>query len=252
MASIISKLTADPSVCGIFTDFDGTLAPIAPNPEDAAALPGAREILEQLAQTYRLVGIVSGRAMDALSQRICPEGVILAASYGCQRSDRVVGHPDTSFWDPVARRASDSLGAIDGVVVEQKQLGVGLHYRMNPDAATEVNRVADELSDEFGLQIRPGRMVAELTLPGPGKADTIEQMIKEFGLRTAAFAGDDLADLEAFARMRELDVEAVLIAVVGRESPPALAEMADYICDGPHEYLDLLRRLVAATGPRLD
>jgi trehalose 6-phosphate phosphatase len=63
------------------------------------------------------------------------------------------------------------------------------------------------------------------------------------------FAGDDLADLEAFAALDELrgeGVVAVKVAVRGAEEWPELLGAADLVVPGPPGLVGLLRELAVA------
>ncbi len=63
----------------------------------------------------------------------------------------------------------------------------------------------------------------------------------------ACYLGDDTGDLPAFAALEQLSVErgmpTVSIAVVGPETPPAVAEAADLVVARPDEALELLQWL---------
>jgi trehalose-phosphatase len=47
-------------------DFDGTLAPISPHPDDARPQPGADQILRDVRATGATVAVVSGRSVASL------------------------------------------------------------------------------------------------------------------------------------------------------------------------------------------
>ena len=49
------------SEAAVMLDFDGTLAPIVPEPEDAYPWPGVAEVLSDLVGRAALVAIVTGR-----------------------------------------------------------------------------------------------------------------------------------------------------------------------------------------------
>ncbi|MFI5243216.1 MAG: trehalose-phosphatase, partial [Gemmatimonadales bacterium] len=58
---VAARLDGTPLV--LMLDVDGTLAPIAPRPEDAAVAPATREVLERLVASRGVhVVLVSGRA----------------------------------------------------------------------------------------------------------------------------------------------------------------------------------------------
>jgi trehalose-6-phosphatase len=100
--------------------------------------------------------------------------------------------------------------------------------------------VARALAGEFGLEVLHGRLVAELVHPGPKKADAVEAIAAEASLRTLLVAGDDVADAEAFERVRASSLRSVLVAVTSEEAPPELAGLADLVVGGPSELVALL------------
>lgn len=78
------------------------------------------------------------------------------------------------------------------------------------------------------------------------KEGAVEGLAVEERLDAALFAGDDLADLRAFAaldRLAERGVLTVKIAVRGPETPRALTDAADVVVDGPAGLVILLDRL---------
>ena len=92
-------------------------------------------------------------------------------------------------------------------------------------------------------------MVVELVPPErPLKGGAVERLAGEHALEALLYAGDDHADLAAFAALDRLtaseDIDvAVRVAVRGPETPPALIEAADVVAEGPEGLVDLLRTL---------
>lgn len=236
-------LRAAPERTGIFTDFDGTLSQIVDVPQAAEPTDGAGETLESLAGRFAVVAVVSGRSLDDLRMRLDVDGVLLAGSYGRERSDRRGGRRPAEGWEPVAAAASAMIADLRGVVLERKGAGVALHYRAVPELESEVRERAAVLAREFELDVLPGRLVAELVQPGPGKADAIAAIATERDLSTLLVAGDDVADLEAFEWAKKADATSVLVAVTSEEAPPGLEATADLVVRGPAELVALLRRL---------
>jgi len=240
---VTSLLAEDPSAVGIFCDFDGTLSPIVDRPEDAQPVDGAVELLEKLAQRYAVVAVLSGRPLDFLRSRFPPSRVLLCGAYGRERSDHHERRM-TEGWEPVAAAAVAATSHLEGVLVERKGAGVALHYRLAPHHRAEVDQIAIVLATEFELEILPGRLVAELVVPGPTKGDALRSLVRERGLRSVLVAGDDVADVGSFEAVAELDVGSVSIAVVSEESPERLIEAADTTVNSPAELIELLKGLL--------
>src|SRR5438477_8745774 len=99
------------SRAGIFCDFDGSLAPIVPDPAKARAIRGAGRVLERLARRYAAVAIVSGRPVSFLSKRLHPRRVRLVGLYGIEervgRSLRIL--PEVQAARSAIDRAAEQL-----------------------------------------------------------------------------------------------------------------------------------------------
>jgi trehalose 6-phosphate phosphatase len=241
-AEAIETLSANPAETGLFTDFDGTLSPIAVSPEEALPADGAGEVLESLAECFALVAIVSGRSLEDLKTRLRPRGVLLAGAYGRERSNSPTRRA-TEGWETVGVAAAATVAKLPGVRLERKGAGIALHYRQAPDSAEEVLRAAELLAREFELEIRPGRQVVELVVPGPGKGDAVVALAREKELETVFVAGDDAADLEAFLMIRALPLRSVIAAVSSDEAPEGLTDQADLVFARPDELVVFLKEL---------
>ena len=86
-------------------------------------------------------------------------------------------------------------------------------------------------------------MVVELSPPGPTKADALERLVAGSGIRRLVVAGDDVADVGALRRARELlGTGALRIGVRSPEAPAELEEVADVMVPGPEGILEFLGR----------
>jgi trehalose 6-phosphate phosphatase len=247
-----------PRAAGLFSDFDGTLAPIVDDPATSAALPGVAEALDGLARRLGRVGVVSGRPADVLAAHFSP-AVALSGLYGLQRlvGGRRDDHPDAVRWAPVVaeavERARSELPA--AVRVEDKQLSLTLHYREHPETAATVEAWAAAEAARSALVAHSARMSVELHPPiEADKGAAVEELAA--GLRAVCFVGDDVGDLPAFAaldRLRGAGSTVVKVAVSSAEQDPRVRASADVELEGPAEVLELLvallARLDAAPGP---
>ena len=238
----VARIASSPSTTGIFTDFDGTLSPIVDLVQDARPVEGAAECLTALASVFRVVAVISGRSLDDLRSRFAPEGVLLAGSYGRDRSDRP-GTLEVRDWTALVDNAVARTKEWDGVRIESKDTGLAIHYRLAPERARDVDALAATLAAEFAVELRPGRRVVELTEPGPGKADALGELVTEFDLSAFLFAGDDIADGEAFKWARSSGRSCVLVGVRSDESPEVIVSEADIVVDDQRALVELLRRL---------
>jgi trehalose 6-phosphate phosphatase len=246
--AFVTSVREDPASAGFVLDFDGTLSPIAPTPAAARALPGASGVLATLAARYPLVAILSGRRAADVSSLIPAEGVRYLGLYGAEElpSSGGVASPRNPSAGLVGEaRAFLQRESLTGADVEDKGDSVALHYRnaTSPDAGEVIGAWALSEAAARGLQVRPGKMVVELTPPGPTKADALERLIAGEGLRRLVVAGDDVADVDALRRAGELlGAGALRIGVRSPEAPAELEKVADVMVPGPEGVLELLGR----------
>ncbi len=261
-ASALSQLVADPSRTGIFLDFDGTLSNIVLYAGDARPLPGVPELLRDLDRAFGLVAVVSGRSAHQLVEWLGSDieiwgvhGAETNRSGSVRLSDHAAAFQD--LMDRVKQEAATEVARLDlpGVVVEDKGIMIGLHFRGAEDverARSELDRVAQELTDRHGLLRAGGRLAYELRPPSDfSKAAIVLARSREENLKAVAFMGDDRVDLPGFDALDELadqGVATVRVAVNSDEAPSELIERADEVVDGPGEAVEWLRGLADAAG----
>lgn len=272
-ASVVDWLTTDPGRTGLFTDYDGTLSPIVTIPEDAVPLPGAVESLHTLAGRLAAVGIVSGRPVRFLVERLGPAAADgLIHCYGLHGLEHSTGAgidiaAAALTWQPVLEEVVEEAlaAAPPGVAVEDKAFGVTLHWRRAADAASAARAgqgLADSLAAEHRLVVRPGRASVELVPPvGIDKGSVLLEWgdrLRDAGmphtLPRLAFMGDDVGDelgFEALASLvRSGRAEALRIAVSSPEAPVGLLASADVVLSGPEEVAEVLSESAARlAGP---
>ncbi len=148
-------------------------------------------------------------------------------------------------------RVSKAAAAVPGAWVEDKGVSAAVHYRQaaDPSAARAALLAALEpVAADAGLEVVEGKMVIELVPAGrPRKGGAVERTVLGLGLEAVLFAGDDVADLDAFAaldRIAERGSISVKVAVRGEETPPALLAAADVVVEGPAGLVELLLQLL--------
>lgn len=226
-------------------DYDGTLAPIVPRPEDATAQPGIVDALVALAEKGVQIAVITGRPVDAalsLGGLGVVPGLVLLGHYGLERwHDGELTSPDVGLGVATAReRLREYVASHDeGMTVEDKHHSVALHTRnaSDPTAAFEAaSPMAAELADECDLELVPGRFVLELRPPGTDKGGALETVVADTGARALLFAGDDLGDLPAvdvIMSLRRDGVHGMVVCSDSAETPAALRDQADLVVDGP-------------------
>ncbi|MEU9080535.1 trehalose-phosphatase [Kitasatospora sp. NPDC004745] len=246
----------------IALDFDGTLAPIVPDPDRARAHPGVVAALRALGPQVRAVVVVTGRpaalAVEYGGLAGLP-GVVVLGHYGAERwEDGEVSAPPVHPGVVRARAALPGLlaetGAPDGTWVEDKGRSLAVHTRRTdaPEEALELLRgPVGELAAGLGLVVEPGRLVLELRPPGVDKGAALTGFLRERAARSVLYAGDDLGDVAAFAAVEELRGEGlagllVCSGAVGDAPVRELADRADLVVPGPAGVVELLEGLALA------
>ncbi len=211
-------------------DYDGTLVPIVEHPRLATLPPSTRHLLERLAGRPRVcLGIVSGRSVDDLKEMVSLPDIYYAGTSGLEVEVfgvRIV-HPQVRPAERrmarVAERLRDLVAAFSGAWVEDKKLGLTVHYRgiaeeQIPALKAQVQSLLDSLAEP--LRAVPGPMAVEITPElGWTKGTAARTILQHLGSERAAvvYAGDGANDVEAFQVVAASGGYAVGI---GPDAPP--------------------------------
>ncbi|MFF8993304.1 trehalose-phosphatase [Streptomyces sp. NPDC014983] len=258
----LAALFADPAAAVIGLDFDGTLAPIVADPEQARAHPDAVAALTALAPKVAHVAVITGRPAGVAVRYGGFAGVpglahlTVLGHYGAERWDAATGTVTAPAPHPgVAAVRAELPGLLEragrqGTWIEDKGRAVAVHTRRaeDPQAAYDALRAPlTELAARHGLIVEPGRMVLELRPPGMDKGVALSKYLRETGAACVLYAGDDLGDLPAYAAVDRLRSEGTpgLLVCSGSTEVTELAEKADLVVDGPEGVVRLLTALAA-------
>lgn len=254
----LAAFRARPGDTALCLDFDGTLAPIVPDPEAAAPLLGTVELLTGLAERFAAVALVSGRPAAFLAERVPAPGVRYVGLYGLEavHDGRVWAPPEAEGYREAVQAAQRELAAHPAVTgsgawLEDKGLAVGVHLRRVTDPARwggPVEEAARDVAATQGLAVAPGKLVWELRPPvAYDKGDAVRQVLRGSGATLAMMVGDDRGDLPAFQALHDLRgtlTATMTVGVRSREVPPELLAAADVVVDGPEGVHALLAALL--------
>jgi trehalose 6-phosphate phosphatase len=246
----LDALLAHPSRAVAVFDFDGTLAPIVPDPEQARAHPGAVPALAALAPRVGSVVILTGRPAETAVEYGGFAGVAgldrltVLGHYGAERWDAATGRLDSPGNHPgvVAARAELPrllTDAPDGTWIEDKGgRAVAVHTRRtaDPQAAFDALRgPLQALADLHGLRLEPGSMVLELRPPGMDKGVALTAYLRSAEPSAVLYAGDDLGDLAAYDAVDDFRAEGLpgLLVASAATEVPNLSARADLVLPGP-------------------
>ena len=244
----VKRRIGDASRLAIFTDFDGTLAPIRRRAAHARLSARVRRALEQLVDDGHLVAVISGRPLADLEARVGIPGAWYAGSHGyfLRAPDgsqlTLLRHDERRRIARVTHRLAMALGHLPGVIVEPKPGAIAVHYRaaaaaLRPEVARLVRGVLGVVP---GLRVYHGRMVWEVLPAGPVDkylaARFIMRAARQRDPRPTAwpiYLGDDVSDEQVFKRWTGASV------AVGQRRRTA----ARYFVKSPPEVAECLERL---------
>ena len=244
-----------PETVAVFTDIDGTLAPIVPTPDLSEVPEELRTLLGRLAGSYRIVAGISGRATPDAKRLLGLEDVVYYGNHGFEilRDGAVEVVPEAAPYEEkireLQRLAREELGP-RGAFVEDKGITASIHYRNAPPEVGELCKTFVRREGErLGLRITVGRGVVEARPPiHADKGTAIRRLVEEYAPERALFMGDDTTDLDAFRALEELREEGVLwetlrVGVRSDEGPPEIVAEADLVVDGVEGVGEVLRVL---------
>ncbi|MEO6884679.1 MAG: trehalose-phosphatase [Jatrophihabitantaceae bacterium] len=240
----------------IALDFDGTLAPIVPDPADSRPVDGIVAALTELAQRGAQIAVITGRDAQTvlgLSGLDVVPRIIIEGLYGAETWHRgeLTTPPTPAVIKTLRLRLPGALADADpDVWVEDKRLSLVVHGRLaaDPEAVlAPLQAPVAALAEELGLDVHAGRGVIELRLPGFDKGGALCRLVERSRPTAVLFAGDDVGDLPAFAEiaaLRDAGTQAWGIGVRSVEVPE-LNAAADVYADGPTALAALLIDLAA-------
>jgi trehalose 6-phosphate phosphatase len=244
-------------------DFDGTLAPISPHPDDARPLAGAHQILRDVRATGATLAVVTGRTVASLlrvSGFGTVPGIVIYGTHGAERwqAGELRAPAIPSGLDELRLSLPGRLTSIvhdPDLWIEDKGLSLVIHARLTAEPERVLERLRAPVEKDAaaaGLGVRPGKEVLEICIPGIDKGTAIRELLTD-DTAAAFYAGDDLGDLPAIA---EVDAWAqrsgrpkVTVAVSPGGRGP-LAGQTDVAVPDPQGLLSLLRQIIEEAGSR--
>jgi len=246
----LQAILSDPARTLITLDFDGTIAPIVPDPEHAHADPDAVDALARLGDLVLGIVVITGRPartavrLGGFDRHSGLDRMVVLGQYGAERwdahGDRFGAEPEPEAISEVEAELPDLLAGLglSGARIEHKGRAIGVHTRELPDPGTAFDTlrpVLDDLARRHALKLEPGKFVLEIRADGSDKGDAVRHIVAETGARQVIFIGDDLGDLPAFDAVRDLrehGTPGLLICSASHEED-ALTIHADLVAAGP-------------------
>ncbi len=255
---VSERLTRRPLV--VMLDVDGTLAPIAPRPEDAVVPPETRRLVAALAALPDVrVALVSGRAATDARRMVGVANVWVIGNHGFElvtpdgeELTRSELQPWRSAVARAARRIAPLVAPVPGVSLEEKGWTLSIHYRLaDPAVVPRLIESVERVATPLGLVVTRGKMVVEVrpdvrldkgtavlrlatelgALPG-GENGPVSRTpgepagAGEWAAGSAVFVGDDRTDEDAFRALRSRSPWPVTVRVTHDEEIATAAEFS--------------------------
>jgi trehalose 6-phosphate phosphatase len=224
-------------------DFDGVLAPLVQDPSASRPLPGSAAAVRALAELPdTTVAMLSGRALADLRE-VSGFGppVRLVGSHGGEFDDGALEltEQQRALKDELVASVEAVVDGEPGARLEGKPAGIVVHVRGAEPGVGE--RVLDAVRGGParlpGVEATEGKAVLEMAVVQVSKGSAIDTLRERLGADAVLFAGDDVTDETAFARLGPGDVG---IKVGDGETG------ARFRVDGPEDVTTVLEELLAA------
>jgi trehalose-phosphatase len=256
-AEIEARVAAASSLV-VYAGFDGTLAPIVPDPALARLPAETQSVLEDLStRDGVLVAILSGRSLADLRGRVGIPSVVHVGDHGL-----TIEGASLRFEHPEAGRRRQALGELNeritalplllpGVHVEAKNFCTTIHYRHADEASREHLRtivgslVPDDYPELFATDGKENHEIRPRVDWDKGAAVRwIHERIKASNL-LPVIIGDDPTDEDAY-----LALEGAISIRVGQGQGHGRPTAARYCIDDQRCVGEVLRWLLQLWGRR--
>ena len=217
-------------------DYDGTLAPIHRMPAHARMRATTRRLLTAVATRYPCV-VISGRRLTEVTQML--NGIPVWYVFGnFGHEPASVGQAPPAQVGEWVRHLTDQLPSHRGLVIEEKQYSVTIHYRSAHDkqrALHAIDQAVGGLTDVRRLE--SPQAVTLVPQGGPNKGIALQHARELFACSTAIYVGDDETDEDAFVSDHPDRLLAIRVGA-------SRATHARYCLRGQSEIDELLRTLL--------
>ncbi len=206
----------------IILDYDGTLSPFKPNPEDAYPSEYLLSVLSKLSEdTNNKIVISSGRDKDTLEKWLGKLNIGMAAEHGVYFKESGIWHnnfKELKEWDrSITAILERFVQKTPRSSLEVKKTALVWHYRKVDAwlASIREQQLIDELitpCTKEHLQIMKGNKIIEIKQPEFTKGSEVKRLLSANKYDFILCMGDDITDEDMF---KELPNDAYTIKIGG-------------------------------------
>jgi trehalose 6-phosphate phosphatase len=252
MSQTLPTMRAD---WALFLDVDGTLLDFAETPEQVSVPPGLPDLLRALHDFLGgALALVSGRPIATLDRLFAPLRLPAAGQHGAELRATALGEivrtPPPSHLAEVSAGLRRFAATHPGILVEDKNASVAVHYRRAPQFRDELEaftRAAIATNNEH-MEILEAVMAFDVKLRSVDKGRAVAWFMNRppFTGRVPVVIGDDHTDEYGFAEVAERAGYAIQVGTSRpRVTPWHIATPADL-----RQWLRAGFAELAATGAR--
>jgi len=179
-------------------DFDGTLAPIVADRDDAQMRPESAKLFEQVCALYPCA-VISGRGRADVEARLGNAKVrYVVGNHGLEPGGSMPEFEE----EIVATRAllEVALKGVQGIDLEDKRYSLAIHYRRaRTKRASRDAILAAVKALPTSMRVVPGKLVINIVpARAPNKGDALLELRQLERADVAFYVGDDVTDEDVF------------------------------------------------------
>jgi trehalose-phosphatase len=238
----------------VFLDYDGTLTPVSPHPEEAFLTEDMRETVRKLSELVDVI-VISGRNQDNVADRVNLSTVHYIGNHGLD-----IDQPEEEELQVKIAQAKPAIQAcreavfqlfssVEGVQIEPKKFTTAVHYRnVKEEEQQKVIEMTKSLVQNHpALKIITGKKVLDICPSlNWNKGQAVLWTLSTKYLRSQAvfplYIGDDITDESAFFALPSHG----MAILVGSHGSPTYA---DYWLKTPSEVKEFLKVLIEILTP---